>query len=285
MNYRHAYHAGNFADVLKHAVLALVIEYMKAKPRPFRVIDVHAGVGRYDLEGEEANKTDEWHGGIGRLMGAAMSDAQALLLKPYLDAVAALNPDLSLEENLRFYPGSPLLARMLMRRGDTLVANELHPADFELLKMEFRGAPHTRVTNLDAFVALKSLLPPPERRGLMLVDPPFEVAGEFERIIEGLSEAVARFATGTYLIWYPVKDPAEVTRFLTRLRALGLAKLINVTMAVAARDGRKGLNETGLAVVNPPFVLKSQIETILPLLTDRLAAGAGAFGQVEDWSN
>lgn len=280
MNYRHAYHAGNFADVVKHAILALVVQYMTAKPQPLRVIDVHAGVGRYDLAGVEAGKTGEWEGGVARLLAAPLPDDVAAMLKPYLDAVHALNG----AGALRYYPGSPLLARMLMRRSDTLVANELHPEDVELLKAEFKGAPNTRVLNLDAWVALKSLLPPPERRGLTLIDPPFEAVDEFVRLILGLSEALKRFATGTYIIWYPVKEPREVSRFLTRLRALGVHKLINVTLAVCGRDARAGLNETGVVIINPPYILKQQMEAIMPVLKDILAVGPGAAYSFDDWS-
>lgn len=280
MNYRHAYHAGNFADVLKHTVLTLIIEYMTAKPQPLRVIDVHAGVGRYDLDGVEAGKTGEWADGIGRLRKAVLDAEQAALLKPYLETVAAINPT----DEFRYYPGSPLIARTLMRRSDTLIANELHEDDFAALKAELKGAPNTRVMQLDAFVALKSLLPPPERRGVVLIDPPFEAPGEFDRLVSSLAEAVKRFATGTYAIWYPLKDPLEVSRFLTRVRALGAPKMINVSLAVCGRDARPGLNETGLVLINPPYVLTAQLETILPLLRDTLAAGAGASYRIEDWS-
>lgn len=280
MNYRHAYHAGNFADVLKHAVLVLVLKYMTEKPQPLRVIDVHAGIGRYDLDGVEAGKTREWEDGIGRLAKASLSAEAAALLKPYLDAVAGLNPD----GTMRHYPGSPLLARMLMRRFDTLVANELHPEDVEFLRAQFTGAPNTRILNLDAWTALKSLLPPPERRGLILIDPPFEAADEFDRLAGGLGEAIKRFATGTYLVWYPVKDPKEVSRFLTRMRGLGLPKLMNVSLAVCGRSGRPGLCETGLMLINPPFVLRQQLETILPEIKNCLAAGPGAAFSLEDWS-
>lgn len=280
MNYRHAYHAGNFADVLKHAVLTLVLKYMTQKPQPLRVIDVHAGIGRYDLEGIEAGKTREWEDGIGRLMTAPLSAEAATLLKPYLEAVAALNAD----GVLRHYPGSPLLARMLLRRSDALVANELHPDDAELLKAQFLGAPNTRVLNLDAWIVLKSLLPPPERRGLILIDPPFEEQDEFDRLARGLGEAIRRFATGTYLVWYPVKDPKEVSRFLTRMRGLDLPKLMNVSLAVCGRSERAGLSETGLLLINPPFVLRPQLETILPELSNCMAAGTGAAFALEDWS-
>ena len=173
MNYRHAYHAGNFADVLKHVVLARVLSYMRLKPQPFRVIDTHAGAGRYDLQGAEASKTAEWRDGIGRLLKAAPAPDVAELLAPYLEAVAAYNSGVVGGE-LRFYPGSPLIARHLMRRDDVLIANELLGEDVALLKAELARARSTKVLNLDAWTAIRSLLPPRERRGVVLIDPPFE---------------------------------------------------------------------------------------------------------------
>lgn len=282
MNYRHAYHAGNFADVLKHAVLALVIEHLKQKPQPFRVIDLHAGIGLYDLSCAEAEKTGEWRDGIGRLRTAPLPEAAAVHLAAYLGAVRKFNsgPD---GDNL-FYPGSPLLARALMRPGDQLVANELHTDDVETLKQQLRKEPDTKVLNLDAWQAVKSLLPPKERRGVVLIDPPFELANEFEAIEEGLGDGLKRFASGIYIIWYPVKDPARVTRFLREIRGLGIAKTLNVSLSVSARDTLPGLTETGLLVVNPPFRLKAQLEQLLPCLAATLAKGNGAGFSLEDWS-
>jgi len=280
MNYRHAYHAGNFADVLKHAVLALILQYMTAKPQPLRVIDVHAGIGSYDLDSVEAGKTGEWQGGIGRVFGCELPPEAEALLAPYLDAVAALNGP----GQLRRYPGSPLLARALLRRSDALVANELHAEDFALLKGALHGAPNTKALNLDAWVALKSLLPPPERRGLVLIDPPFEAPDEFVRLSAGLEEALSRFASGTYLIWYPIKDTREVSRFLLDVRGLGLKKVLNVTLAVCARGTNPGLTETGLLIVNPPYVLAGQLGRLLPILSTLMGSGPGAGYTLSDWS-
>jgi 23S rRNA (adenine2030-N6)-methyltransferase len=196
MNYRHSYHAGNFADVLKHAILARVLTYMKLKPQPFRVIDTHAGAGRYDLSSIEASKTGEWQDGIVRLLDAELPAGVADLLAPYLDAVAALNPSRDAQSALTFYPGSPLIARQLMRDGDTLVANELHPEDAALLKAEFSRVPDTKVMTLDAWLAIKSLLPPPERRGVILIDPPFEQPDEFAKLTEAVASGLQRFANG-----------------------------------------------------------------------------------------
>lgn len=285
MNYRHAYHAGNFADVLKHSVLARVLRYMTAKPQPLRVIDVHAGIARYDLEGLQAGKTGEWKNGIARLLETSMPAPAASLLEPYLSAVRDLNRgDGGADTAPRFYPGSPLIARAFLRPGDTLIANELHPDDARVLKAELAGAAGTKVLALDAWVALRALLPPPERRGLILIDPPYEAPGEFARLALGVSEAIRRFATGTFLIWYPVKDPREVARFILDIRGLGLNKVLNVTLAVNARGAQSGLTETGVLVINPPYVLRQELEVLLPALAQALAQGAGAGFDVQDWS-
>lgn len=281
MNYRHAYHAGNFADVLKHTVLTLILRYMTQKPQPLRVIDVHGGIGLYDLGGIEAGKTGEWQDGIGRLLQAPRDAQLTALLAPYLDAVASFNDPAA---SVRLYPGSPLLARKLLRRTDVLIANELHPDDFEMLKGNLKGAPNTRVMNLDAWVALKSLLPPPERRGVVLIDPPFEAADEFDTLADALAEALRRFATGTYVVWYPIKDAREASRFLTRVRALGVSKLINAELAVSARAARPGLNETGLVIINPPYVLADELALLLPHLRAALGIDAHAGFRVDDWS-
>ena len=188
MNYRHDYHAGNFADVVKHVVLACVLTYMKQKPRPFRVIDTHAGAGRYDLSGLEPGKTGEWQDGIGRLFDAELPGSVADLLAPYLDAVRAVNDP----GQLRYYPGSPVIARQLMRFDDVLVANELNGEDFDRLKAEFRRSKSTTVLNIDAWHAVKSLLPPKERRGLVLIDPPFENRDEFANLTAAVGEATRR---------------------------------------------------------------------------------------------
>lgn len=282
MNYRHAFHAGNFADVLKHTVMALIIEYLKLKPTPFRVIDTHAGVGVYDLSSEEAARTGEWRGGIGRLIGA---DAQPLpedvrlLLTPYLEAIGRLNGGHAFvsadPERGRFlYPGSPRLALDLMRSGDRLIANELHPEDRARLEIEMRGDRRAKVLGLDGWQALRALLPPKERRGIILVDPPFEEPGEFERAVQGLAAAVERFATGTYLLWYPIKNTGAVAAFKRRLAAAGHDKLMAVELRVGMSG--EGLEAAGVIVLNPPFRLEAELAVLLPFLAERLATGPGA---------
>ncbi len=274
MNYRHAYHAGNFADVLKHWVLVLILEHLKQKPAPFRVIDTHAGIGCYDLSSIEAQKTGEWLDGIGRLYGPGVSPALAETLAPYLALVDGLNPD----GDLRLYPGSPLIAQALMRPTDQLIANELHPADRETLEETLAGAGNAKVLGLDAWVALKSLLPPKERRGLILVDPPFEEPGELDRLVTGLAAAVRRFATGIYMLWYPIKDLGPIDTLHARLSGLDLPKMIAIDVLIDAPDAADGfnrLNGCGLVIVNPPFGLLPQIARALPELTAVLARAPG----------
>ncbi|MFM9846888.1 MAG: 23S rRNA (adenine(2030)-N(6))-methyltransferase RlmJ [Hyphomicrobiaceae bacterium] len=279
MNYRHAYHAGNFADVLKHSVLALILQHLKLKDAPFRVIDTHAGIARYDLTGPQAAKTGEWNDGIGRLLGpgaASMPADVAEHLVPYLHTVTALNAG----GGLRHYPGSPLVALGLMRRTDRLVVNELHREDVAALDDSIGGDRRVKVLQLDAYIALKSLLPPPERRGVVLIDPPFEARDEFDRLAGGLREATRRFATGTYLIWYPAKDRSAVTAFQDDVIAAQYAKAMAMELVVGATRSAFALNACGLLVINPPHTLKAAAEILLPFFAQHLAQGPGAVWQV-----
>ncbi|MBD8553035.1 23S rRNA (adenine(2030)-N(6))-methyltransferase RlmJ [Rhizobium sp. CFBP 8762] len=267
MNYRHIYHAGNFADVLKHAVLARIVTYMKQKDKAFRLLDTHAGIGLYDLASDEAQKTGEWQQGIGRLMDAQMPSQVAELLSPYLDCVRELNPDGGVTQ----YPGSPKLARMLFRPQDRLSAMELHPADHETLHMLFDGDYQSRITLLDGWLALGGHLPPKEKRGVVLVDPPFEIEGEFDRLVEGLKQGYRRFSTGTFCLWYPLKKAAPVADFHEKLKALDIPKMLCAELSVRSDRETTGLTGSGLIIVNPPFTLKADLERLLPFLKERLA--------------
>jgi 23S rRNA (adenine2030-N6)-methyltransferase len=278
MNYRHAYHAGNFADVVKHAVLALVIEHLKHKPAPFRVIDTHAGIGVYDLSSPAAQKTGEWREGIGRVVAATFSPATAAVLAPYVDLVRRLNVGGGLER----YPGSPLIAHELMRKTDRLVVNELHPEDAEALKRMFAHNRNVKVMALDGWTALKALLPPRERRGLVLVDPAFEETGELDRLVQGLQEAVRRFASGTYLLWYPIKEVRRAVEFRRQLAELGLAKAMAIEVMIRASEDETRLNGAGLVAVNAPFTLRENLEAALPELARVLAQGKGAGFRLYD---
>ncbi|MET3583292.1 23S rRNA (adenine2030-N6)-methyltransferase [Mesorhizobium robiniae] len=262
MNYRHAYHAGNFADVVKHVVLCRLVEYLKQKDKAFRVIDTHAGIGRYDLSSTEAQKTGEWQGGIGRLVDAEISTPAAALLAPYLEAVRSLNP----EGGVKKYPGSPLIARHLMRKQDRLSAIELHRQDAARLRALFQGDFQTRVIELDGWLALGAHLPPKEKRGLVLVDPPFEEEGEFARLVDGLQKAHKRWPGGIYALWYPVKDRKAVAAFRKALVQSGIPKLLDIGFEIRPPSPEPSLDGSGMVVVNPPFTLEGELRTLLPAL-------------------
>lgn len=279
MNYRHAYHAGNFADVLKHLTLALVVDHLRKKDAPFRVVDTHAGSGRYELSSVQSAKTGEWRSGIGRLLGP---DARKLpapvaeVMAPYLDAVRAVNSG----EALDLYPGSPLVARHLLREQDVLVANELHPDDRSALEVALGRDRRVKVLALDGWVALKSLLPPKERRGVTLIDPPFEKEGEWDRLATGLREALRRFESGVHILWYPIKDPRQVAAFHSALVASASVELLSVQLMVRSGSVPQRLNGCGMIVANPPFTLRSSLAAVLPELTFRLAEGPGACNHI-----
>ncbi|CAN7555411.1 23S rRNA (adenine(2030)-N(6))-methyltransferase RlmJ [Pararhizobium sp. LjRoot238] len=281
MNYRHIYHAGNFADVLKHAVLARLIVYMAQKDKAFRVLDTHAGIGLYDLSSEEAQKTGEWQDGIGRILDADIPAKAKALLEPYLTAVRDLNPNRGPDGRLTLYPGSPKLTRMLMRPQDRLSAMELHPDDYETLHRLFDGDFQSRITQLDGWLALGAHLPPKEKRGIVLVDPPFELAGEFERLADGLAKAWRRFSGGTFCLWYPLKQGAPIAAFHEALKALEIPKMLCAELSVRSDRDTTGLSGSGLIIVNPPYTLKDELDALLPFLKDRLKqdrhASARAF--------
>ena len=280
MNYRHAFHAGNFADVTKHAVLARILAHLAAKPAPFRVLDTHAGIGLYDLAGAQAEKTGEWADGIGRIVAAPFPDPVARLLEPWLTAVASAvgltRPDHLTAARLTRYPGSPLVIRSGLRRDDRATVVELHPADAASLADLFAGDARVKVVELDGWLALKSFLPFKERRGLVLIDPPFEKPGEFDRIVTGLVQATRRFATATYLLWHPIKDRREVARFHDAVVATGIRRVMAVELATAAIRPDGPLTGNGLLVVNPPWTLAEDLDILLPALAERLATGPGA---------
>ncbi len=280
MNYRHAFHAGNFADVIKHAVLARVIDYMKRKDAPFRVIDTHAGTGRYDLASAEAGKTNEWQDGIGRLLQqeARLSVRARELLKPYLEAVSAENGG----GVLKRYPGSPRLALRLMRPSDRLVANELHPEDAKALKAAIGKDRRARLLTIDAWAALRAQLPPKERRGLILIDPPFEQPGELDRIREGLTEGLKRFATGTFVAWYPIKDGRQIERWQRTLAAIKADKVLAIDFFLRKPADPERLNGCGLIVVNGPYTLQDELDTLLPELIGVLAEEGRGYFKITD---
>lgn len=277
MNYRHAYHAGNFADVFKHAVLARLIDYLKRKDQAFRVIDTHAGTGLYDLSSQEAAKTGEWIDGAGRLVAASLPEPAQALLEPYLSIVRSHFADGALVS----YPGSPAIARMLIRRQDRISLCELHPVDHEALAARFAGDFQVRVMHLDGWLVPGAHLPPKEKRGLVLIDPPFEQAGEFERLAEALAKGVKRWPGGMFALWYPIKDEAAVGRFVSGLKESGIGKLLRTELWVRGPGAGAGFRGSGLIIRNPPFTLAGELESILPALVELLAQGEGAGWRAE----
>ena len=279
MNYRHAYHAGNHADVLKHAVLARLLEHMKKKDKPFRVIDAHAGIGLYDLAGMEAGKTGEWEGGIGKLAEPFDAEVEALLA-PYRAVLAALNP----QGGLRWYPGSPELALRLMRPQDRLIANELHPQDAIALEREYLRDQRCDVTSMDAETCLKAKLPPQERRGLILVDPPYEVKNEAEKTVRMLEQGVRRFAQGVFVVWYPLKADQTAETVLAGAKEIGLPATLKVELRVREAFTGGGLAGSGLIILNAPWKLDQELKQLVPALAARLGLGRWGQGAVS-WLN
>ncbi len=266
MNYRHAFHAGNFADVMKHALLARILTHLNAKPTPWRFIDLHGGAGLYDLSGEEARRTGEWQGGIG-LMDAAFLEEVEALLAPFRAAIAAARA----AHGSLAYPGSPLIALARARAQDVVLANEIRPEIASDLRAALGRDRRAKVLTLDAAVALRANIPPPERRGLVLIDPPFERADEFAHLARELVAAHAKWPGGIYAVWHPVKEAALVEAFHAALEAAGLARMLRLEL-ILHREAQ-GLGGSGLLVVNPPWRLKEEAEILLPALAGRLALG------------
>jgi 23S rRNA (adenine2030-N6)-methyltransferase len=278
MNYRHAFHAGGFTDVVKHLIVSRIVLYLERKQAAFRVLDTHAGAGLYDFGSEEAQRSPEWRDGIARLMQQGLGGEAGALAASYLEVVRGLNPG----GELKVYPGSPLIVRRLMRPQDRLFALELHPVDVARLKALFAGDLQVRVTELDGWAALGTHLPPKEKRGLVLIDPPFEERGEFERLVEGLVKAHRRFAGGTYALWYPLKVPREAADFAAGLKSTGIARILRAELTVRAPASPPRLYGTGMAIINPPFTLEAELKLLLPALA-RLLGDAGKGGWRLDW--
>jgi 23S rRNA (adenine2030-N6)-methyltransferase len=271
MNYRHAFHAGNFADIVKHVSLVHVLLHLRRKETPFAVIDSHAGRGLYDLASDEALRTGEAANGIEKLRGLKGPDA----LNRYLALVEEGGPNgasaIAGATIKKSYPGSPLLAAKLLRPQDRLVAVEKHPEEAAILKRVLAPFRKARAEEGDGYARLAALLPPPERRGLVLIDPPFEAPDEFERAAKAAQDALGRFATGIFMLWYPVKSPAAARAFCGEVLAAGGAKVLNIEIEVAAGEGK--LARAGLLVLNPPFGFDTAMREILALVAPRLAGG------------
>lgn len=281
MNYRHIYHAGNFSDVFKHIILARILEYLKKKDHGFRVIDTHAGIGIYDLSSQEAQKTGEWTDGIASIINKPITKDVEELIKPWLDVVTELNGS---SGRITRYPGSPYLSRKLLRKQDRLTAIELHEKDYQQLASNFAGDYQARIIHLDGYLALGAHVPPKEKRGLILVDPPFEQTDEFNRLLDGLSKAYRRFPNGVYALWYPVKHYHELNWFINELEGTAIPKILRLELRVRQRSATVGLDGCGMIIVNPPYVLKQEMQKLKSFLVDRLAQdGHGQL--IDEWIN
>ena len=267
MNYDHAFHAGNFADVFKHAIFACVIDYLKRKDAPFCVIDTHAGAGLYDLTGEASTRSPEWRQGVARLVASAPSDDVSSILAPYLSCLARYNGPAALID----YPGSPMIAQHLLRAQDRLVLCEKNPRIGADLQQAVGHDGRIRQLSIDGYIGLKANVPPKERRGLVLVDPPFEQKGEFARLTEALRAAVRKWSTGIYICWFPIKPGNGSDAFLDALPGLSARPWLSATLQT---DGPSpSLQANGLAIINPTFGLREDIERLAAWLAPLLAVG------------
>jgi len=280
MNYRHAFHAGNFADVLKHVVLALCVEHLKRKDKPFAFIDTHAGIGVYDLTSDAARRSPEWREGLGRVLGAVMPDDAGRALKPWLDVVAAMNAGKAEPER---YPGSPEMAVRLMRPQDRIHLCELHEADAKTLDKRYALHARVKVEQRDGYKALKALLPPREKRGLVLIDPPYEARDESVRLAEAAMSGLERWPSGTFVFWRPMKDLWSLDRFdeglaewLVTERDVEPSAILRADMWVRDLQSEGKLAGAGIVIINPPHTLEADLLALMPWLCEVLKQGDGA---------
>ena len=269
MNYRHAFHAGNFADVFKHVLLTRLLDYLMRKDAAFRYIDTHGGTGLYDLAADAAQRTGEWRDGIGRVDAAAITGPVRALLDPWLESTGVVHGKPVL------YPGSPLIAQKLLRRQDRIIACELHPRDVDALRENVGRDKRVKVIELDGYVGLKAFIPPTEKRGLVLIDPPFESPDEFDVLTQALVQAQAKWPGGIYAAWYPIKDDSA-REFGAHLVDAGLERVLRIELTVAPVDPDGPLTSTGLIIANPPFVLEDEAKLLLPWMVRVLGRGTGA---------
>lgn len=280
MNYRHAFHAGNFADVLKHVVLALCLEHLKRKDKPFAVIDTHAGIGAYDLTSDAGRRSPEWRDGLGRVVGAAMPEEARKALAPWLKIIADMNAGKAEPEAC---PGSPEIAARLIRPHDRVHLCELHEADSRTLDRRYALHARVKVEQRDGYKALKALLPPREKRGLVLIDPPFESRDEFVRLAEAAMRGLERWPTGTFIFWRPMKDLWSLDRFdeglaewLVTERDIEPSAILRADMWVRDLESEGKLAGAGLVIINPPHALEADLLPLMPWLSETLKQGEGA---------
>jgi 23S rRNA (adenine2030-N6)-methyltransferase len=270
MNYRHLYHAGNFADVFKHIVLTALLQAMQRKPKPFCYMETHAGAGKYALNSTTAHKTQEFEQGIKRLWH--LTEVPELIAN-YLNVVKKFNP----ANQLLTYPGSPCVARQLLRPEDRMVLCELQSEVFAQLRQEFSRTKQAKVYLEDGYDVLKAVLPPLERRGVVLIDPSFEQADEFKNLVRQIRAAHQRWETGVYALWYPIKSQRTLEKFQRDLVATGIKNILTIQLYVYPNDVELRLNGAGVVIINPPYQLDSEISQVLPWLCEKLAIERGSY--------
>ena len=271
LSYRHGFHAGHHADVFKHIVLTLLVRSLLHKEKPFFYLDTHAGAGRYPLQSAMARKNREYESGIVRLWGVEDAPGD---VNEYLQAVRTTNPG----DELQYYPGSPRIVRHFLRPKDRMVLCELHPNEVEILGAEFAGDRQVKVEHLDGYTGLKALLPPAERRGLIHIDPAFELQDERHRLLDALKEGYRRWPTGIYAVWYPIQDRYATDDFLRRLKRSGMPKILMAEFSILNQSDVLRLTGSGMVIINPPWQLDAQLKSLLPWLWGKLAVeGQGGY--------
>jgi 23S rRNA (adenine2030-N6)-methyltransferase len=274
LSYRHGYHAGNFADILKHTVLVHMLEYMTQKDKPLRIIDTHAGAGVYKLSGPQAQKNREFDTGIGPLWTSSEKPAALARL---LELVHTLNE----RGPLQIYPGSPLIAQTLMRPIDRLFLHELHPSDYQFLRDAMRSDKRVKVLDEDGFASLQALLPPLERRALVLIDPSYEIKSDYHQLVKQVINAHNRFAVGSFAIWYPVVNRARIDEMELALKKSGIKNIQLMEFGIAPDSLEHGMTSSGMIVINPPWTLWGAMEETLPWLVDNLSEPGQGFYRLE----
>jgi len=271
MNYRHIFHAGNFADVFKHIILIILIKTLQNKKTPLFYLDTHAGIGRYDLFSQLAQKTKEYENGINKIIKNNYRDEW---INSYLHIIANFNNKNihEIKKSIQYYPGSPLIVKSLLRVNDRMVLTELHPEDVQMIKNEFKNNKQVEVHLNDGYLALKAFLPPKEKRGLIFIDPPFEEPNEFDHIVEGLKNALSRFRNGVYALWYPIKNREPIKKFHTEVAKLlhdyKIENKLIVELKIHEEETALRLNGCGLVIINPPWKIDLEIKKIVLKLQD-----------------
>jgi len=266
LSYRHSYHAGNFADVLKHSVLIHILEHLKKKQKPFCYVDTHAGAGSYSLNSEQAEKTQEYLQGIAMLW-------QANDLPPAIAAYVRVVKAFNIEARLDNYPGSPMIARHLMRQQDRLFLYELHNTEIQVLRKSVAKDKRVHIAHEDGFKRSPQIMPPQQRRGLVLIDPSYEIKTEYSQVFETITQLYKRFATGTFALWYPVVERQRINELEQKIAASSLQNVLLFELAQRSDSNALGMTASGMIVVNPPWTLKAEMEQALPYLAKHLGLG------------